>query len=263
MDGFGREVIIPEKLERGVIGLSPAVTEILAQVVPPDMILARTKACDFPEWIMEKESVESYPLDIESIISLDPEIIFSEEGIIPEDALKKLKEFGIESYIFRFESPGDISDAFLTLAKIFPELSQNAEKASNHFHTALEKERVREMSGKTALGLIWTEPIYVFGHNTILSSELELIGLTNAIDSVFSVPYPEISREYLLKIDPDIIFGLEFQEFDKNLVQRFPELRNLTAFRDSTIFEVNPDLFTRPSPRIPILLAELKSLALE
>ena len=262
-DDLGRKIKVPQELKNGLIGLSPAVTEILAEVVPKEFLLARTKACDFPEWVLDKPELESYPLDIESIISLEPDLLFSEKGIVPEDVLKKLQGFGIETYVFDYQSPMDVARATKILGEIFPQLSSQSEEANTRFLEGINAEKVEEKSGLTAIGIIWTDPIYVFGHNTILTGELNWIGIENAIDSVFSVPYPEISREYLLKKDPDMIFGMTHLEFHENLVIRFPELSNLKAYRDSSIFDVNHDLFTRPSPRIPLLMKELKALAYE
>jgi ABC-type Fe3+-hydroxamate transport system substrate-binding protein len=262
-DDLGREVLTPGGLKNGVIGLSPALTEIICQVFPKEKILARTRSCDFPEWVLEKPEIESYPLDIESIISLKPELLFSEKGIIEPEIIKKLKEFGIETYIFQYEGPEDISRAMLKMGEIFPEIQGKVSESVREYSIKIKKLKREKNSGLTVLGLVWTDPIYVFGYNTVFTRELEWLGAKNVIDSVFSIPYPEISREYLLMIDPDLIFGISFEEFQVKLVKPHPELRNLKAYQNSKIFSLNHDLLTRPSPRIPVLLSQMDRLIYE
>lgn len=262
-DDLGREISVPAGLDRGVIGLSPAVTEILASVVPSEMILARTQACDYPSWILEKPEVNSYPLDIESIVALSPDMLFSEVGIIPEDNLAKLREFGIETYVFSFENVSDVSRAMVSVGEIFSEIQKDCQASADDFDEKINREKYEHDSVLSVFGMIWTDPVYAFGYNTILSSELEIIGAKNAIDSVFAVPYPEISREYILKLDPDYFLGISYNEFHEKMVMPYPELSSLKAYRNSNFVEVDNDLLTRPSPRIPQLLSDLKEALYE
>jgi len=224
------------------------------------MILARTRACDYPLWVLEKPEIESYPLDIESIISMKPELLFSEKGMIDPELIEKLKDFGIETYIFDYTSPEDISRTMLEMGRIFPEIQKEAILSAQNYKQELKVFKRERNSGLKVLGLVWSDPIYVFGYNTIFTRELEWLGVKNALDTVFSNPYPEISREYLLKIDPDLIFGISFEDFEFQLIKPHPELRNLTAFKNAKIYKLDHDLLTRPSPRIPILLQEMSSL---
>ncbi len=253
------EANLDSKPVKGVIALSPALTEISAEVFPEDLILARTQACDFPEWVKEKPIVQSFPLDLEGLIKYEPDIVFSEPGIIDNQSIEKAKELGLEIKVFDLSHIEGISNAMVWMGDKFPEFEERAQARSELYLNSIQSLKSSNEKNKTVLGIIWSDPIYVFGYNTILSSELEVLGYKNAIDSIFSVPYPEISREYLLKLDPDYIIGMSMAHFDEKLARPYPELKLLKAYKNNRIHGLDHDLFTRPSPRVPRLLEDLKA----
>ncbi len=107
------------------------------------------------------------------------------------------------------------------------------------------------------LCITWQDPIYVYGRNTILTDKLRLAGAENAVDSVFSAPFPALSREYILKINPDIILGGSFEKLDSTFFSRYPELKKTNAYRNRRVYAVTDDLNSRPSPRVVEAVAEL------
>jgi iron complex transport system substrate-binding protein len=62
-------------------------------------------------------------------------------------------------------------------------------------------------------------------------------------------PYPQLSREYILKINPDVIFGGDFEKMEASFFKLYPELKLTIAYRNKWVFELNDDLASRPGPR--------------
>lgn len=244
---MGRSIQVQENLER-VFSLSPALTEILFFACPDSIIVARSQACDFPPEALEKKEISTYPFDIESIIFQNPDLVFSEEGITSIEQLKILDENNIPVYIFNYHKVKDIFDAIKRVGELC-DCSDEVNYKLKDLRASLDSVSEDTLIGLNALGLIWTDPIYVYGRNTLFTDQLNQIGIQNAVDTIFGRLYPELSREYILKINPDIIYGFSFEHLDSTLFLKFPELKRIKAYKNRNIFEVDGDIMTRPSPR--------------
>ncbi|MEQ8518708.1 MAG: helical backbone metal receptor [Cytophagales bacterium] len=239
--------MIKKDLKR-IFSLSPALTEILFFSCPDTIIVARTQACDFPPKAISKTVISTYPFDIEAILGQKPDLVFSEEGITTVEQLKLLEDNKIPVYMFKYRRVEDIFRAIEKTGQ-FCNCSKQVDVKLNELRQKFESVKEDSISDLKALGLIWTDPIYVYGRNTLFTSQLEVIGVENAVDSIFGRPYPELSREYFLKINPDVIFGPSFEHLDSTLFIKFPELKRIDAYKNKHIFEIDGDILTRPSPR--------------
>jgi iron complex transport system substrate-binding protein len=110
------------------------------------------------------------------------------------------------------------------------------------------------------LAITWTDPIYVYGRNTLFTDKLEWIGAENALTQTFAQPYPALTREYILKLNPDIIIGGSFEKMETTFFNLYPELRQVKAYREKKIFAVDDDLMARPGPRVVDSIRELNDL---
>ncbi len=254
---MGREIHVKQNLER-IFSLSPALTEILFFACPDSIIVARSQACDFPPEALKKTKISTYPFDIESIIANKPDLIFSEEGITSIDQLKLLEDNNIPIYMFSYKKVDDIYAAIARVGELC-QCSEIVEEKLTDLKAVHDSLKADSVSNIKALGLIWTDPIYVYGRNTLFTNQLNEIGIRNAVDSIFGRPYPELSREYLLKINPDIIFGSSFEHLDTTLFYKFPELKRIKAYQERNIFEIDGDILTRPSPRSIEAMKQMKS----
>lgn len=256
-DDLGREVWVPENIE-GILSLSPALTEVLYFACPDSLIVGRTQACNFPPEVYEKPEISTYPFDIEGIISINPDLIITEEGITSPDQLEMMERNKLNVYVFRYS---DMSDIFAAIREVggFCACRKKAGKKVDSLQREMTQIRPVGEREYNAMGLIWADPIYVYGKNTLFSAQLQQIGIRNAVDSVFSKAYPEISREYFLSIDPDIIYGPSFEFLDSTLFNRYPELKRVSAYKNKRIYEIDGDILTRPGPRSVEALKLLKS----
>jgi iron complex transport system substrate-binding protein len=82
-----------------------------------------------------------------------------------------------------------------------------------------------------------------------MTAQLALAGGTNAIIERFAKAYPELSREYVLKLNPDIIFGGDMRGLDSSFFNFYPELKTINAYRRHQCYKLDADITTRPGPR--------------
>ncbi len=95
-DDLGRALTLPAHPRR-VLALAPSLTEMLYAVADKATIIARTQADDYPAAALRKPLVNSCPLDMERLVALRPDVVFTVEGMTPSDAAARLGQLGIRS----------------------------------------------------------------------------------------------------------------------------------------------------------------------
>src|SRR4051812_41018461 len=79
-DDLGRKLEIPAQPKR-ILALSAGMTEMLFAIVPDSNIVGRTQVCNYPKAALKKTVVSSFPLDLEGLLQLKPDLIFTEAGM--------------------------------------------------------------------------------------------------------------------------------------------------------------------------------------
>jgi ABC-type hemin transport system substrate-binding protein len=103
--------------------------------------------------------------------------------------------------------------------------------------------------------------VWAAGPDTFYDGVLEIAGAVNALDAA-AIHYPELSREGLAALDPDVILdvvagiderGLEIEE----IMSGWGALTELRAVRDGRVRVLEGDLMVVPGPRLPELVARI------
>ncbi len=260
-DDLGRNLKIPRYPKR-VMALAPSTTEMLFAVCDESQIIARTQNCDFPAPAKKKPVVNNYPMDYETLVKLKPDLIFTVHGITSPEVAARIQELGIPVYFQKFEKVDDIFDRLQDIGRIVHR-DAYALFYSDSLQRQLKAMTIRKARAATkprVLAITWNDPIYVYGRNTIFTDKLWLIGADNAVPEVMAQPYPALTREYILKINPDIIIGGTFGKMDSTFFKQYPELKRVTAYQTQRIYAATDDLMSRPSPRVVESVRELQSI---
>lgn len=259
-DDLGRELTIPARPRR-IMALAPSMTEMLFAVCDDSTIIARTQNCDYPARALTKPVVNNYPLDLEKVVSLQPDMIFTTDGITPLEQAEQLGQLGIPVYYQRYLAVADVLRGLTDIGRIM-----HREERARHLTDSLQVELRRLVGEKTGpdsprvLVVTWHDPIYVYGRNTLMTDKLRLAGGRNAVQEVFDQPYPALTREYVLKLNPNVILGGDFEEMQTSFFQLYPELRQTAAYQRQKVFAPTDDLTARPSSRVVESIREIKSL---
>lgn len=259
-DDLGRTVTFKAPPRR-IMALAASMTEMLYAVADTSTIVGRTQVCDFPVAARRKPVVNSYPLDFETLVGLHPDVVFTVEGITSPADAARLQELGIPVYYQRYQKVTDVFRGLTDLGRLL-----GRETQAKQLTDSLTRE-LRALSTDTAarsrpraLAIISADPIYAFGRNTIFTDKIRLAGGQNALAEDFPQPYPALTREYVLKLNPDVVIGGRFGKMDSTFFQMYPELRRTAAYRTRHVFPVTGDLMDRPSPRVVESVRELKQL---
>jgi iron complex transport system substrate-binding protein len=260
-DDLGRVLTVPAHPRR-VLALAPSLTETLFAVADTATIIARTQADDYPAAALRKPLVSSYPLDLERLVALHPDIIFTIEGMTPPDAAARLGQLGIPVYYQKYRRVADVLRGINEVGRLLGRSAQ-AQRLTDSLQAQLNQLASPLGSAKSAptvLALASADPIYVYGQNTLFTDEIRLAGGQNAVRDTFPQPFPALTREYVLKLNPEVVLGGRLGKLDSTFFKSNPELRRTRAYQGRRVYATTPNLLQRPSPRIVEAVRELQAL---
>lgn len=177
-DQMNRSVVLDQKPKR-IISLVPSQTELLYDLGLEEEVVGITKFCIFPEiWFKTKKRVGGTKnVDLEKVKALKPDLIIgNKEENTREDilALEKIAPVWM-SDIYTLE------DAYEMMAEIgkICQLETKAEELIKTIKHNFETQFIPLDKDKTAIYLIWYEPLMACGKNTFIDDLLNTFGLKN------------------------------------------------------------------------------------
>ncbi|MFW6333797.1 MAG: ABC transporter substrate-binding protein [Desulfosalsimonas sp.] len=261
-DHAGRKVDVPSDPER-VVSLAPSITEMVFAVKRGHRLAGVTMYSNYPPEAKDIASVGSYvSLDLEKIVSLDPDLCIAIKDGNPIEVIRRLENFGIPVYAV---DPMDLDSVMETISDIGKLLGgkQEAHKVISEM-----KERISEVE-KAISGTsqrpgvffqIGVDPIVSAGADTFIHELITRAGGRNLAGE--NRGYPRFSTEEVLALAPDIIIvtSMERQSSFERVVRKWKNWESLPAAADDRIYLVDSDLVDRPSPRLVKGLEKLAGL---
>ncbi|WP_151089260.1 ABC transporter substrate-binding protein [Hymenobacter baengnokdamensis] len=259
-DDLGRPLTLPVRPRR-VLALVPSLTEMLYAVADTTTIIARTQADDYPAAVRHKPLVSSYPLDLERLVALRPDVVFTLEGMTPPDAAARLQQLGIAVYYQKYRTVADVLRGLNDLGRLLGRPAQ-ARRLTDSLQAQLSQLATAPAPAHrpTVLALVSGDPIYVYGQNTLFTDMVRLAGGQNAVRDTFAQPFPALTREYILRLNPEVMLGGSLGKMDSTFFKNYPELRQIRACQTRRVYATTPNLLQRPSPRIVEAVRELQTL---
>jgi iron complex transport system substrate-binding protein len=252
-DDIGRIVNIPI-IPKHIISLTPSISELLYTFVDSNRIVGRSNWCDYPDVIKNKPAINSYPLDIEALVRLKPDLIVVKKGMISVQEINKLEELKQTVFIQEYDLMNQIKRSARTLIDI----TKGDTVTFHQWIDKLQMDTVPKKDAKRFLAITSVQPIYVFGTNTFLSQIAVSAGGINCIQSIGN-PYPTIDVEYILKANPEVyIFSSEGNE--KLFFDTYPILKKTVGYQYNQLFVIDDSVMSRPGIRLPILMNAMHSI---
>ncbi len=100
-----------------IISGMPSITEMLFALGLGKRVVGVTTNCNYPPSARKKERVGGFFLNLEKIVSLDPDLIIMLENAQRRD-IKKFKEFGLPVYTINPQSVEDVLETLLELGEL-------------------------------------------------------------------------------------------------------------------------------------------------
>ena len=207
-DEMGRKVEINTPPVR-IISLAPHITEILFALGLEDRLVGVTQYSDYPEAARKIERVGSYVrLNIEKIVSLNPDLVISTAGGNPREVVERLAALGLKVFVIHPKKMEDIYSNIRSIAAITGREEEGIKLARGM------KERVDNIVNKVK-GLprpsvflqLGASPLLTASEGTFIDDLLNKAGGMN-IAAAEPARYPVYSMEAVIKRGPDIIITM-------------------------------------------------------
>lgn len=248
-DAIGKEITLEEAPDR-IVSLTPSNTEILFALGLDEEIVGVNDNDNYPAQVAEKTRIGGIEYNIETIISLQPDIVFAQESSMftLESAIEQLEASGIT--VFVVEDADTFDETYETIEVIgtLTDKDEEAEKIISSIQSKLAdiQSKLQGVAPKTAFMVVGALPdIYVVGQNTFMNEMLKIINVENAVKEEEWVLY---SAEQFIAANPDsIVFTYEG---DDETIKNNPAFAVMTAIQNNALTVIDGDTTSRQGPRI-------------
>ena len=246
------------EVPHAIVSLSAAATEILYAIGAGGQVVATDLASNYPPEAEATEKLDGFNPSVEAIAATSPDLVivfFDPGGVI--DALEAL-----DIPVLDQPAPPDLPGVYTQIGELGA--------ATGHPEEAAQL--VELMSDEIA-GIVDPTPprpepasyyheldpsFFSVTSNTFLGSVYGLLPLENIADAANAGDYPQLSQEFIVSADPDLIFLADVKCCAQTAaaVAARPGWETMTAVSEGRVIELDDDVASRPGPRIPQLLAQ-------
>ena len=215
-----------------IVTLSPGLAEWSAAILGDGQAKAKiigvSEYSHYPEFLKAVKTIGPYPqINVEKIVSLRPDLVLAAEEYNRPEQLEQLKRLKLPLVILPAEHFHSMSAWIKQLGQALHE-ERAASEQTKIWQSALEELGRKKKGIRQRLFIeIQHQPLVTVGAPSFLTDAFSLIGY----ESVFSkLPqaYPKVSKESVLKENPEIILILDLRE-TKNLKLKLIKIK-LTRF---------------------------------
>lgn len=239
-----------------IVSLSPTATEMLYAIGAGDQVIAVDDFSNYPAETADKmPGISGYDPNVEAILALEPDLIVT-EGSNP-DLIEQIERVGIAHWA---------GPAAVGLDDVYAQIEQLG-SATGHLDAAVALTadmstrvdavlaRIAELDNEPLSFYHELDPtFYSVTSQTFIGTVYGLLGLVNIADAIEeeSYGYPQLSAEFILDADPDLIFlaCTKYCGETFDTVAARPGWDTLAAVANGNVIELDDDIASRWGPRI-------------
>lgn len=245
---------LPAKPVR-IISLSPSATEIIFAINAGSQVLAVDDNSNYPANV-PTSALSGFAPNLEAIVALDPDFVILNNDSTKSDAIhKSLTNLGIP--VMMEEAARNLNDVYREITIIGKAVDQQ-EKARKLIVSMKKRiAKVIKSSKKVKSQRFFHEldnTLYTATSKTFIGNVYRDLGLKNVADAASgadSSGYPQLSAEYLIRSNPQIIFLADAQYGESiSTVKARPGWQSIAAVKNGRIIELPADIPSRWGPRI-------------
>ena len=242
-----------------IVSISTVATEMLFAIDAGHRVVAVDSMSNYPAEAPTTD-LSGYQPNVEAILGFAPDLVVLSYD--PGDVVAGLEAAGVATLL---------QGAAYTLADTYDQITAlgaitgNVDEAAA-LVTGMQSEMaelaasVQERDETLSYYHELDDTLYTVTSSTFIGEVYALAGLVNAADAAdpdgASWGYPQLSAEYLLDADPDLIFLADTRCCSQTAVTvaERPGWETLTAVTNGTVVELDDDVASRWGPRIVHLL---------
>ena len=250
----------PSTSYQRIVSISPTGTEILFAIGAGDRVVAVDDFSYYPPEAPVTD-LSGWQPNVEAIASYDPDlVVMGSDG----DIEANLESLGIA--VLGINAPATFDEVYVQIAQFGETTGQGDEAAALISEMRNEIDALID-AAPDASGLTYyhelTDGLYSVTSSTFIGQVYSLFGLHNIADPAdsdgSSYGYPQLSDEYIVDADPDLIFLADTLCCGQNAetVAARTGWDLLSAVQNGRVVELNDDIVSRWGPRLVEFIAAI------
>ena len=245
-----------------IVSTSPSITEVLFALGLGPRVVGVSNYCEYPPQVKDLPKVGTFLRpDPELIARLRPDLVILHK--FPNDLTDRLDALHIP---YAVADQGGLTDAYTEIQQIGAAagVRAQAEELVAKIRSRLQQIRSQSIKEKkmSVVFVIGREPgtlsgLITVGRDLFLNELIEVAGGTNSIAKDSPQPYPHVSLETILRINPDVLIdmgdmGTSPQERERKAVEDqrlWKQVPNLSAVKNDRVYSLTSTAFVVPGPR--------------
>lgn len=250
VDDAGRAVVLPPR-PASVFPLAPNVTELVAVAAGAERLAGVAPVDDFPAGIAGLPRVATFPIDTEGLVALRPALVIGSLDVTSVADADRLTALGLPTYLFGFATLADIPRSLRMLDTLLDVRGGAVAAEAFERRVAGVRGAVGGFSPPRVLLLVGDEgTFYAFGKASYASEMVRAAGGDNVTDR-YAGAAATPTEEAILEMAPEVILVLGGPDVTaRTFAAKHPALISLPAVVSGRVYGIDPDLVSRPGPRV-------------
>lgn len=241
---------------QAIVSLSPTSTEMLYAVGAGDQVVAVDDRSDYPADAPVTD-LSGYTPNVEAILGYEPDLVVANADTA--DLVAGLEQAGVETLILpAAENLDDTYAQIEQLGAVTGHVGDAAELVAQ-MKTDIDEILAGLPERETPLSYYHEldNTFYTVTDDTYIGEIYSMLGLTSIATG--GDGYPQLSAEYVLEQNPDVIFLADGQccGVTPEVVAERAGWGELTAVRDGRVYVLDEDIASRWGPRVVDLMREV------
>lgn len=238
-----------------VVSLVPAATELLFAIGAGDLLVGRTRWCDYPSEALAVPSVgDGIGPNVEAVAATRPDLVLMYASQSNSEATAKLRALGIPVLELALDRLADFRRGVTLVAAALDRRAAGDSLAAATEH-AVARATVVDSQPPTVLIVAWNDPPMTIGGGSFLNEIIDRAGARNLFHDIDQPSFP-VSLEAVAVRNPDWVLVTDDQdpEFASS-----PQWQVIPAVRLRRFIRVSGSMFNRPSPRMAAAIDRLSA----
>ena len=236
-----------------IVSLSATATEILFAIGAGDQVVAVDSFSNYPSEAPTTD-LSAFEPNLEAIVAYDPDLVVISYD--PGELVAGLEAVGIPTIVqFTATSLDDVYSQVADLGVATGQIDGAAE-VNDQIRAGIEKAVAEAPATETPVRIYHEldDTFYSATSSTFIGQMYELLGMTNVADVMdadgSNFGYPQLSPEYLIEADPQMIVITDLVGYDADDVAARPGWTVLSAVKSGNIVQIDADIASRWGPRV-------------
>ncbi|XKF14418.1 cobalamin-binding protein [Halomonas sp. BLK-85] len=249
-DDLGDPLCLDAPAQR-IAALSPGATELAFAAGAGEQVVAVVAHSDYPPEAEGLPSVGDHQrIDLEALLSLQPDLVIGWVSGNPPAQLEKLAALGLPVFYLEPQHFDGIASAIERLASLAGSDAQGYPAAEDFRNQmAALKARYADLEPVSVFYQVWESPLMSVNDENFIGQIISLCGGDNIMGEQ-ARQVPRLNAEVVIAEDPAAIVTGGNGENSRNGLEHWRQYPELSAVANDHLFVVPSSLIQRPTPRL-------------